>query len=100
MPVRKSPEVDGCIDRAGPFARPILKHAGSGLWCGKELPGPHGVFADVGSTQRGGLRLGSLDDLPPDEVLLDVIRASRLDQALEWVAEGKPRTWKYRPREG
>jgi hypothetical protein len=52
------------------------QHVGFGLWRGKEIPDPYGVFEGAASTQMSGLKLSSKDDLPPDDVLLDLIRSA------------------------
>lgn len=206
---KRIPEVDAYIERALPFAKPILKklrslfhkgcpqlnetikwgaphfehhglllgcmasfkaHVGFGLWRGKELPDPTGLMAGKATTQLGALKLKSVVDLPPQQVILDLVaaaarlneeraatpskaraaaqprksassvrapadlaaalkrnqaaaatwaafayshrrdyaewlleakrpetRAKRLAQAVQWMAEGKSRNWKYTP---
>jgi hypothetical protein len=59
------------------------KHVTMGLWRGKEIPDPHGIFEGVASTQMSGLKLFSKDDFPPDDVLLELIRsAAELNEKL------------------
>ena len=197
----RTAEVDAYIEKAQPFARPILrriralfhkacpqleeklkwghpsfeykgmlggmaafkKHAVWGLWKAALINDPTNAMAsDASSPKRGG-KLSSVDDLPKDEILLDLIRQAkdlndrgvklpirsdrkpkpppkvpadlatalkknskaaatfadfspshqreyvewitearqdetrrrRIDQAIQWMAQGKPRNWKY-----
>jgi uncharacterized protein YdeI (YjbR/CyaY-like superfamily) len=197
----KTAEIDAYIEKAQPFARPILKkvrslfhkacpqleeklkwghpsfeykgmlggmaafkqHAVWGLWKASLINDPNNAMASDASSTMGGGKLSSVDDLPDDEILLDLIhqakdlndrgvklpirsdrkpkpppkvpadlgaalkknskaaatfahfspshkreyvewiteakqeetRRKRLTQAMEWIAQGKPRNWKY-----
>ncbi len=138
------------------------EHMSFGFWKGDILDDPQGLLAGVGKTQMGAMRIETPDDLPPDDVLVTLIkqavrlnvegikvpqprssppgdlqipayllealaahpaakatfegfsysnkkeyvewiasakreqtRRQRLETALEWMAEGKPRNWKY-----
>ena len=196
-----SREFDAYIEKAAPFARPILtrvrklfheacpevrevmkwssphfehkgllggmaafkEHAVFGFWKASLLDDKAGILKGVGDTAMGRAKLTSVDDLPPDKVLLAYIqqavrlneegvkverpkrpasrkpiavpkdllsalkknkaaaatfegfspshrkeyiewltearqeatRARRLEQAIAWMAQGKPRNWKY-----
>ncbi|HVS18152.1 MAG TPA: YdeI/OmpD-associated family protein [Planctomycetota bacterium] len=145
------------------------RHVSIGFWRGDELRDPSRFFSKVGRTQMSMTKLTSLEDLPADAVLIDLVRqavalneasaaarmaapksasgrkaaprprvpadlkramsanaaarrsfesfspseqreyvawleaakrpetrARRLTQAVEWLAEGKRRNWKYR----
>ena len=66
--------VDAYIDRAADFARPILRHL-------RELL--HAACPDVEETMRWS------------EAKSEDTRKKRLGPAIAWMAEGKPRFWKY-----
>jgi uncharacterized protein YdeI (YjbR/CyaY-like superfamily) len=198
-----NPQVDAYIERAQPFARPILQklrklfhkaspgieeklkwgvpsfeykgivggfaafkqHVNWGLWKASLLDDPTGAMRPDTSSPMSGGRITSVRDLPPDSVMLDLIRqavdlnergvkvprpkpakrplprtpadlaaalkanaraasifrafppshrrdyiewiteakqpatrARRLEQAVTWIAAGKPRNWKYMAR--
>lgn len=65
----KDPRVDAYIAKAAPFARPILTALRNGM---------HMACPDVVETIKS-----------------DETRDRRLAQAVEWMAEGKSRNWKY-----
>lgn len=195
-----NPQIDAYIERAQPFAQPILiklrnlfhkacpdieeklkwsnpsferngivggfaafkNHVSWGLWKAKLIKDPTSAMATDASSAMGGGHLRSVKDIPPDKVMLDLIRQAvdlnekgvklprntaakkpppktppdlaaalkrnarastvyksfsashkreyiewitgarqpatrqrRLKQAVEWIAEGKPRNWKY-----
>ena len=197
-----NPQIDGYIERAQPFARPIMQklralfhkacpqieeklkwgvpsfeykgmvggfaafkqHVSWGMWKSALLNDPAGVLKGKSSTMGTG-KMTSVADLPPDRVILDLIRQAvalneqgvktprkpvekrpplrtpadlagalkangrageafkgfspshrreyvewiteakqpatrqrRLEQAVAWIAEGKPRNWKYMAR--
>ena len=198
-----NPQVDAYIERAQPFARPILQklrklfhkaspgieeklkwgvpsfeykgivggfaafkqHVNWGLWKASLLHDPTGAMRPDTSSPMSGGKITSVRDLPPDSVMLDLIRqavdlnergvkvprqkpakrplprtpadlaaalkanaraasifrafppshrrdyiewiteakqpatrARRLEQAVTWIAAGKPRNWKYMAR--
>lgn len=139
------------------------KHVTLTFWKGKLMGDPKGFFKDVGKTNMHALKIGSIEEMPPDKVLLSYIREAvalnkagvkspysskrspkdkvevpdfflseleknkkasttfdqfsytnrkeyvewvteakreatrqkRMATAIEWMAEGKPRNWKY-----
>ena len=81
-------------------------HAYFGLWKANLLRDPHGLFRRSSKSFLNGARLTHASQLPPDKILREYIqwiteakqettRARRIASALEWLAQGKQRNWKY-----
>ena len=49
-------------------------HVALGFWRGDELKGAKRVFDRVGKTQMAMAKVAALDELPPDDVLSDLVR--------------------------
>lgn len=58
------------------------QHVGWGFWKASVMTDPHGILKPPGEhTAMGGARLASVDDLPPDDVLVAYVReAIRLNE--------------------
>jgi hypothetical protein len=65
------------------------QHVSFGFWKGKLLKDPHGLF----STMENAGMSGAIEWLT--EAKQEATRDKRLATAIEWIAEGKPRNWKY-----
>ena len=80
---KKDPRIDAYIEKAQPFARPILKHLRKVVHIGSP---------DVVETMKSHRReyVDWLVDAKSEET-----RSRRLETALKWLSEGKSRNWKY-----
>ena len=68
------------------------KHVAVGFWRGDELKDPSRFFQKVGRTQMAMAKLASLDDLPADEVLIDLVRqAVALNEASAAAPKAAPK---------
>lgn len=72
------PRVDAYVAAAAPFAQPILKHLRAAVHAGcPEVV--ESEYIEWIADAKG-----------------DATRTRRLAQAVQWIAEGKSRNWKYR----
>jgi uncharacterized protein YdeI (YjbR/CyaY-like superfamily) len=63
-------EHQGIVGTLGAFKH----HVAFGFWKGSLLSDPHGVFTNGRSPKPMGVKVQSVAELPPDEVLLELIR--------------------------
>jgi hypothetical protein len=77
------PRVDAYIARVKPFAQPILNRIRAAV---------HAGCPDVTETIKWSVPAFDYTDARTDET-----RTRRLATAVEWMAEGKSRNWKYTP---
>lgn len=77
----RDPRVDLYIERAQPFARPLLEHVRDRV--NRAVP-------EAVETLKWGAPAFTLDG----KILL-MTRTKRITTANEWLAEGKKRNWKY-----
>lgn len=80
----KNPSFDRHIAEAAPFARPILVKLRALM---------HRACPEVVETMKWNKQRDYLEWLV--EARQESTRAKRLATALEWLAEGKSRNWKY-----
>lgn len=100
----KDPRVDAYIAKANDFAKPILRQIRSAV---------HKGHAAVPTYLRAALRTNakaraSFDAFSPshkreyvewiDSAKTDETRQRRITTALQWIASGKSRNWKYERR--
>lgn len=124
----RDPRIDAYIEKAAPFAKPILTHLRSvvheacpdvqettkwssphfdyrGMMCGMAAFKEHCAFGFTAALKKNGKALATYEGFTPShqreylewitEAKGEDTRERRLATAIEWMAEGKPRNWKY-----
>jgi uncharacterized protein YdeI (YjbR/CyaY-like superfamily) len=81
------PAIDSYIARSAPFAQPILTHLRDSIH--NAVPDASAQFAKMSPSCRREY-IDWIADARREET-----RSKRLATALEWIAEGKSRNWKY-----
>ena len=73
------------------------KHCTFGFWKAALMSDPKGILEAIGKTAMG--QLGQITARKSitwvTEAKTELTREKRLTQAIEWMAEGKIRNWKY-----
>jgi hypothetical protein len=113
---KKDPRVDAYIAKSADFARPILKHlrkvvhgaspeVEETLKWGSPIFVYRGIVAGMAALRRNKKALATFEGFSHShkheyvewvtEARTEETRRRRLETALEWMAEGKSRNWKY-----
>ena len=99
---KRDPRVDAYIAKAAPFAQPILMHLREVVHAASPIVVPKDLAAAVKANKKAQATFAGF---PPSaqreyvewitEAKTDATRSRRLTTAVEWIAEGKRRMWKY-----
>jgi hypothetical protein len=86
----RDPRIDAYIAKSADFAKPILRYLRETI---------HSACPDVQETIKWGTPSHQREYIEwIAEAKTDETRTRRVDAAVEWIAEGKPRNWKYMKR--
>jgi hypothetical protein len=89
------PRVDAYIENGPDFAQPILMKLRKAFHAGEPdveetMIDPAGLFGDVRKNIPMSIKIMDPKELPTQKVLTGYVK-----QAVEWMATGKSRNWKY-----
>lgn len=92
---RKDPRFDAYIAKTRPFAKPILEHLGAVVheFCPKVEEDMK--CADLAAALRRKRKALAAFDAFGSSAKREYIEWITEARAIEWMAEGKPRNWKY-----